>query len=197
MKKLFLAFMALAAIALVGCKDKNEPINGGEANSDYSLPDNVVAVDLGLPSGTKWANMNFGATNGNDAASWYASVWFWEYTANTITAEWGPKWQMPTKDQVNELLTAKSCVWSDWITNYKGIKGLNGYIITNKNDPTKHIFLPAGGRNSNNDGTGNYWTFTLIPSMLYEAYYLHFDKNTKEFWSTLDERLSIRPVLNK
>ena len=29
---------------------------------DITAPDGVVAVDLGLPSGTKWANMNVGAT---------------------------------------------------------------------------------------------------------------------------------------
>lgn len=35
-------------------------------------PDGVVAVDLGLPSGTKWANMNVGATRPGDYGERYA-----------------------------------------------------------------------------------------------------------------------------
>ena len=69
MKKLFFALMALAAIALVGCKDKkDEP----EMNIDCSLPDNAEAVDLGLPSDTKWANMNVGATKPEENGAFFA-----------------------------------------------------------------------------------------------------------------------------
>lgn len=42
-------------------------------NADYSTPpEGVVAVDLGLPSGTKWANMNVGATKPQDFGLYFA-----------------------------------------------------------------------------------------------------------------------------
>ncbi len=71
MKKVFIAIMALAAIALVGCKDKDEPEMGG-ANIDCSLPADVEAVDLGLSSGIKWANMNVGATKPEEYGAFFA-----------------------------------------------------------------------------------------------------------------------------
>ena len=37
-----------------------------------SCPVGVVAVDLGLPSGTKWANMNVGATKPEEFGGCYA-----------------------------------------------------------------------------------------------------------------------------
>ena len=73
MKKLSLAFMALAAIALVGCKDKKDELEmGGGEYIDCSLSADVEAVDLGLPSGTKWANMNVGATQPEEYGAYFA-----------------------------------------------------------------------------------------------------------------------------
>lgn len=76
-KKLFvMAALALGmamSVTLTSCGDDeptpqeqpNDP-NGGDDNGGQSgedkTPAGVVAVDLGLPSGTLWANMNVGAT---------------------------------------------------------------------------------------------------------------------------------------
>ncbi len=88
MRKVFFAFMALAAIALTGCKDKDEPEMGG-ANIDCSLPANVEAVDLGLPSGIKWANMNVGATKPEEYGAYFA----WGETSPKTTYDWSTyKW---------------------------------------------------------------------------------------------------------
>ena len=35
-------------------------------------PANLQAIDLGLQSGTKWANMNLGATNISDYGDYYS-----------------------------------------------------------------------------------------------------------------------------
>lgn len=49
---------------------------------------------------------------------------------------WGGTWRLPTKDEMQELLTM--CTWS-WDT----INGNNGFIVTGPN--RKYIFLPAAG----------------------------------------------------
>ena len=50
--------------------------------------------------------------------------------------------RIPTDDECLELLnnTNKGCVY-----DYNGIKGLNGYIISNRKDSRKYIFIPAAG----------------------------------------------------
>ena len=47
---------------------------------------------------------------------------------------WGPKWRMPTADQIREL--AENCTWQ-WTT----VNGVNGMSVTGPNGNT--IFLPA------------------------------------------------------
>ena len=45
----------------------------GNEGPDYGhAPGDVKAIDLGLPSGTKWANMNVGATSPQDAGLYFA-----------------------------------------------------------------------------------------------------------------------------
>ena len=46
-------------------------------------PSNVVAVDLGLPSGTLWANMNVGATSSSDDGLYFAYGETTGYTSDT------------------------------------------------------------------------------------------------------------------
>lgn len=47
--------------------------NDGASDSDEStLPEGLEAVDLGLPSGTKWANMNLGAETPEGYGSYFA-----------------------------------------------------------------------------------------------------------------------------
>ena len=58
------------------------------SNGDDTVgpPESVEAVDLGLPSGTKWANMNVGATKPEETGGYYAygeTVEKGVYTADT------------------------------------------------------------------------------------------------------------------
>ena len=99
-------------------------------------PDNKHphVIDLGLPSGTKWACCNLGAANPYDLGDTYqwGETTISEENANSDTydfydsktktykdigknisgtkydaarAKWGGKWRMPTKEEMNELLS--------------------------------------------------------------------------------------------
>ena len=58
MKKSYLLISLFLCCFLVGCDNKP--------------PAALVAVDLGLPSGTKWANCNVGATAPEEYGGYYA-----------------------------------------------------------------------------------------------------------------------------
>ena len=117
-------------------------------------------VDLGLPSGTKWATCNIGAEY-PDANGLYFQ---WgepkdvftpvrkrnklhenrdikDITANpaydAATAQWGDGWQTPTKAQLVEL--ANNCDWE--VVTMSGSRGLRVTSRINGN----WIFLPAAG----------------------------------------------------
>ena len=82
-----------------------------------------TAVDLGLPSGTLWADHNIGATNPEDYGDYYA----WGETAAKETYNWTTyKWMNPavndlggcTKYQFADGQT--DCVWYDSEGNFIG-----------------------------------------------------------------------------
>lgn len=144
-----------------------------------------VAIDLGLPSGTMWASCNVGASTPEEYGGYYA--WGETEEKETYTLEnyihcdgsyetyhdlganisgteydvahvkWGGNWCMPSKDDIQELLSY--CV-SDW-TAFNGIKGMKFTSKINGNS----IFLPAAGLRSG-DGLelagqlGYYWSST-------------------------------------
>lgn len=67
MKHINLLILLIAismALAFTACSSSDDSDSGGnesEIAPPISIPSNLEAVDLGLPSGTKWANMNVGA----------------------------------------------------------------------------------------------------------------------------------------
>ena len=115
-------------------------------------------VDLGLPSGLKWATCNVGASLPEEYGDYYA----WgeietkgEYTKDNsktdrksmsdisgnstydvARAKWGGSWRLPTKEEFHEL--RQKCKWQ-WTTQ----NGKNGYKVTGPNGNS--IFLPAAG----------------------------------------------------
>lgn len=115
-------------------------------------------VNLGLPSGTKWATMNVGALSESDYGDAYAygkgasrfedesySQWQAQYTGNenplaasadTASVVWGGSWHTPTKTQFEELTANTTFEWTT-------INGINGAKYTGTNG--KYIFLPAAG----------------------------------------------------
>ena len=160
------------------------------------------AVDLGLPSGTLWADRNVGATNKTDAGlyfSWgnveghaknsgynFSSANYSSTAGGSLTASFTPgdstydaaaailggTWCMPTSTQFNELLN--NCTWT-WET----VNNVSGYTVTGTNGNS--IFLPTTGYY---DGTsllgtssGLYWSTTYYDSS--RAYGLVFSSSSK------------------
>ncbi|MBO4430468.1 MAG: BspA family leucine-rich repeat surface protein [Bacteroidaceae bacterium] len=156
------------------------------------------AVDLGLPSGTKWASYNVGASKPEDYGGYYA----WgeteekeEYSASTYqycdgteetchnlgnsicgtkydvaTVKWGEGWQMPSHTQFEELIN--NCTQTTATLN--GIKGVR-FTASNGNS----IFIPAAGEHygTETDGEndyGDYFTGTQYPTNYSVAYGFYF-----------------------
>lgn len=109
-----------------------------------------MAVDLGLPSGTKWADRNVGASS----ASGYGNYFSWDEISNR---QWGGSWRVPSKEQFDELLANTTSEWTI-------INGVKGRKFTAKNG--NWIFFPAAGSRTGLSTIyvgveGNYWSRTL------------------------------------
>ena len=94
MKKYLFPFAA-AILMLAACND-DENENTVNPNQEKT-PTEVVAVDLGLPSGTKWANMNVGATKVTGFGTYFAWGEIKGYTVTTETN--GDEGAVYTKDK--------------------------------------------------------------------------------------------------
>ena len=196
-------------------------IGGGNANAYTSCPDanHPHMIDLGLPSDTKWACCNVGASAPEGYGNYYAwgetnpkSVYDWDTyqygssSTNVVnigsdiagtqydaaTANWGTPWRMPSSAQIEELL--KNCT-STWTTQY----GVKGRKFTGLNGGT--IFLPAAGVHWGDDLKypsywGDYWSSTLIESDPVHAYYLGFGSANSGSIRQMGrcDGLSVRPV---
>ncbi len=119
-------------------------------------------VDLGLS--VRWATRNVGADNAAACGRYYA--WGETSTKKACTPEnsvaygkklsdiggntsrdpartnWGAPWRLPTREEMEELITRCHCVWTR-----QG--GHSGYLVTGPNGNT--IFLPAAGRQYGTD----------------------------------------------
>lgn len=152
-----------------------------------SVPETVELVDLGLPSGLKWASHNVGASVPEGYGSYYAwgeiaekDIYNWanylhcDGTDNTLHdigdnisgtqydaahMNWGGKWRMPAREEVQELVD--NCTW-EWTT----VNDIKGRMGTGPSGET--IFLPAAGykvdsRTYLSGNYGNYWTASRVP----------------------------------
>ena len=73
-----------------------------DSDDDDSTPDGVVAVDLGLPSGTLWANMNVGAKWIEDYGDYFA----WGETRPKDVYDWSTyKWANGSYDTLTKYCT--------------------------------------------------------------------------------------------
>lgn len=151
----------------------------GHANPEYPIAE---AIDLGLPSGTKWASWNIGASFPEEYGGYYAwgeteEKYYYDWStynhcdgseetchnlgndiANTIYdvahLKWGGSWCMPSRIQFAELID--NCT-KTWTTQ----NGVQGTLFIGPNGNT--LFLPAAGSRFDdrlhNDGIyGCYWT---------------------------------------
>lgn len=115
--------------------------------------------------------------------------------------KWGGSWQMPSFDQIKELLDNTTSYWYPYSTSLRGVKGkmfkskVNGNII----------FLPFAGRRYESQlystsEDGYYWSGTQNPNRRETeyAYYLHVSNRAGDLGS-LGKRcggFSVRPVTN-
>lgn len=174
-------------------------------------------VDLGLPSGTLWADRNVGAASPEDYGDYFAwgettakSNYDWstykygnnglfidslttlERSDDAAYQNWGSQWCMPTQAQFQEF--RDKCTWT-WTTR----NGKNGYEVKGKNGNT--IFLPAAGYR---DGTsliddgfhGYYWSSSLHTGSPDFGLYLYFNSGgvSSGGWSHRCLGFSVRPV---
>ena len=178
------------------------------------------AIDLGLPSGTKWASCNVGANKPEEYGDYYAwgeTTTKKEYTYDNYLyykngkylnigadisgtqydvarAKWGGKWRIPTKDEVKELVD--NCKY-EWTT----LNGVKGGKFTGPNGNS--IFLPAAGYRWYGDlddagEGGNYWSSAQYPGYSGIAYCLGFGSGNA-YWYYGYYRYygrSVRPVTN-
>lgn len=192
-------------------------------------------IDLGLPSGTKWATCNIGAANPEEygeffawgeiaekgAYTWesyrYAEGTSWnnprltkycsdpqfgnngftdnltllEATDDAATANWGSDWRIPTYEEMSELMTSCTIVWTT-------INGVGGRQFTGPNGNS--IFLPAAGYQSGsehnyNGSYGIYWTSSLYTDVPCRAWGVFFGADDCEEKLTYRNcGLSIRAV---
>ncbi|MBR5673405.1 MAG: Ig-like domain-containing protein [Muribaculaceae bacterium] len=84
---------------------------------------------------------------------------------------WGPSWRMPSVEQIQELRTHCTSVWTQK-------NGVDGRLVTGPNGNT--LFLPATGAINNSDNSSSwndYWSRTLIDSNPDVAYGLYFSSS--------------------
>ena len=208
MKRLFinltmilLAFMANAQ----SCPDNNHP----------------HAIDLGLPSGTKWACCNMGADKPDSDGEYYSwgeteekEKYDWttyihcdgsKETSHDLGSDiagtdydvahvrWGGSWVMPSKGQIEEL--TEKCSYTGTTMN-----GVEGGLFTGPNGGS--IFLPAADIRWNGFLEclvfgGYYWSSTQSP-YLDDTYRLFFDMSWGGSYGG-EERahgLTVRPVIS-
>lgn len=191
----------------------NRPSQGIKPSATSGTLNGHEWVDLGLPSGTKWATCNIGTSTPSGYGNYYA----WGEVAtkssysncktygknmpdiagdsryDAASASWGANWKIPTKAQIDELLDKRYCVW-EWTK----VNGTNGYKVTSKENGNS-IFLPAAGYRVDTSlyGTaslGYYWCSTPLSSNK-NAYGLYIDNNG-HFYSYYSRYIGclVRPV---
>ena len=179
-------------------------------------------IDLGLPSGTKWACCNVGAKYPEEYGGYYAwgeteekIVYYWDdyqygsgynncqYLGSDIAGtqydvahvEWKSHWQMPTRAQFDELLNNCNIQWTN-------LNGINGHKFTGSNNGS--IFFPAAGmfKDSAPYGVGAfgyYWSSTWYGSDLDSGYACTLNFYQRGLYTSYDFRnygKSVRPVVN-
>lgn len=197
-----LLLMGAVTLGFASCGDDDDDA-GNVSNSSYThCPDenHPHAIDLGLPSGLKWACCNVGASSPYEDGDYFAwgevehkTYYDWDtykwsdgsnytkYTSSgktTLDAEddaathnWGENFRMPTVDEFVELLANCTSVWTK-------INGVYGYKLTsNKN--SAFVFFPATGHRSGagleyQGYNGNYWSSSLYPYDERNAHDLYF-----------------------
>ena len=204
---------AVSAAGGKGIGSSTKADSGGAPKVTKSIINGHEYVDLGLPSGLKWATCNVGANSPEEYGDYYA--WGEVETKSSYTVEnsvtygksisdisgnpsydvarkkWGSSWRLPTMDEFEEL--QYKCKWKR-IT--QGSKECYKVIGPNGNS----IFLSAAGfccgsKLYNAGKFGYYWSSSPHESYDNYAYYSYFLSSYfrgKSIYSYYGQ--SVRPV---
>lgn len=161
---------------------------------DYNpeLRDGREIVDLGLPSGNKWAKYDIGATPTTPYSYKTGKKYMWavidnvlmfDYTKNNTVAqqlppeadvtvkEWGGYWCMPTKEDFEELV--RYCRFDK--IGYDNTGNVIYYKVTSRIVGYSNQFMYIGGYQALNSGSYNYYgpwcSTTCLSSGLYVPSY--------------------------
>ena len=159
---------------------------------DSSNGINTNFVDLGLPSGLKWAKCNVGAKTPTECGNYFCwgevfdaremgSVETYDYTKpfeDAATCHMGGAWRMPTAEEFQELCDNTT---SKWVEDYQG-SGVSGRLFTSKVNGNE-LFFPATGYCSYGSvyDTGSYafvWSSSLYTSNPCAAYGSYFNSSS-------------------
>lgn len=195
------------------------------ANSFRTCPDgnHPHAIDLGLPSGTKWCCCNVGASTPEGYGGYYAwgetsekSVYFWENYAYYYVNDVGGWYRYInigsdiSGTQYDEAHVRMGAPWrmpthenqmelmEYCMRQWTQQNGVYGILVTGPNGG--QVFLPAAGYRwlgyLNDAGSnGHYWSGSLYPYDDYYAYYLGFHSGNWG-WGSNNRYVgqSVRPV---
>ena len=137
---------------------------------------------------TKYCN---DSTYGNDGFTDGLTQLVPEDDVATVTKS---AWRMPTNEDFEELIAGTT---NSWVTNYKGISGLNGRVFTGNGNT---MFIPAAGYRHDSDTYQAGSNCLLWSSSLYlyypnSAYYLSLDSGNIDMYYRFRYRgFSIRPI---
>lgn len=166
-----------------------EPWDNENYDGDMELfdPAESKPIDLGLPSGLKWAKANLGANNETDPGLYFqwgetegheknsgykfsstnSSAKGLDAISSNLTlaqdaanVRLGGDWRMPTKTEFEELYNNTNVTCTT-------INGVAGSKFTNKTDASKYIFMPVAGYyfgSGLNGKYGGYWSSTFYDS---------------------------------
>ncbi|MBR5983282.1 MAG: hypothetical protein IK025_06125 [Bacteroidales bacterium] len=174
-------------------------------------------VDLGLPSGTRWATCNVGANNPEEYGDYFA--WGETFTKTTYSSDtytyvmtsstplslpasddaasvnWGLGWRMPTPTELSEL--KNNCTITQTTQNE-----VLGHLFTGPNGNS--IFLPSGGYYVGYTGTtnphpsdGHYWSNcrgTSANDYTPEGLHIYYGQDTMIDTYSKWMGLTVRPV---
>ena len=150
-------------------------------------------VEIG---GVKWATKNVGAEKETDFGLYFqhGEIQGYPHPTNlckfdktpkafcdSVKANWGDNWRMPTKEEFNALLRNTT---NEWVTDYQG-SSVNGRLFTDKTDNSKKLFFPAYGCCSNEGvyGVGKlgfYWSSSLDDYSVNYAWHLYFSNDVMD-----------------
>ena len=186
--------------------------SSGRSNSGNGTLNGHEYVDLGLPSGLKWATCNVGASSPSDYGSYFA--WGETYTKEVYNggtsktldrtfgdiagnvefdaarANWGGSWRLPTWEEWVELLN--NCQWT-FIT----MGNHNGYKVIGPNE--NYIFLPAAGYREGTSlyfggSNGAYWSSSPGDSRFSLQLYFVDSSSREVDWHDRRFGVSVRAV---